>query len=871
MRFRLSFFGLRAVAFLFAGCAWLFSCKTAPKATKDFSEVEVFPAAGYAEAVGQSDPYGASAEPRWAPKKYDYRPSRTRYHDLLHTQVEAWFDWENERMNGKARLQLTPFFYATDSLWLDAKGMEVKRVRLLMKDFDGAKDIPFKYDGMVLAIKLDRIYLRDESFEVSIEYATGGKQIEENASAAISSDKGIYFINADGKNPYKPRQIWTQGETEATSRWCPTIDAPNERTTLEIAMTVDNVYQTLSNGLKTDSRMNPDGTRTDFWTMDQPIAPYLFMMAVGEYAVVRDSWQDIEVNYYVEPEYAPYAKAIFGNTPEIMSFYSNKLGVPYPWKKYAQVVVRDFVSGAMENTTATVHMEALQQDNRGLLDNTYEDYVAHELFHQWFGDYVTCESWANVPLNEAFATYSEYMWKEYKYGKDEADLQLENDYGTYLMESIQKREPLFRYNYKDPGDMFDAHSYQKGGLVLHNLRKILGDDAFFAGLKRYLTKNAYTDVEGCELRMAFEDVCGRDLNWFFDQWFLQAGYPELNVTYEYKPDEQKVAVRILQTQNTKYVPIFQIPTELEITTAGRAMRFPVSIKTQDTTFVYTVTERPQNVDLDPDKNVLATTVEESKTMENWLYQLQHAKNYRRRSLALVQLASYLDVTEVENAVMRATQDDFWGTRLAAIECLENSENAGAVYLVQLMQKIAETDTKAPVRLRALSYLANLPQDSEAAFISTFEKALNDSSYKCAAKALEILYLHKPKETLAAAKKMQNLRSGAVKYEVALILLNEKDPAAISFAVKTFYHLSGPYDKLMFLQRFGGYLQEAEQSAEGIRFLMDVAQYDTAWFVRMMAARSLSAFADKPEIKTFFQQLKKKEKNKELRELYERQF
>ena len=490
-------------------------------------------------------------EPNWAPKVYDYNPSRTRYHDLIKTKLEVRFDWANAHLIGKATLDLKPYFYPTNKLELDAKGFEIKRVALL-KD-GNLTDLKYEYDSLVIDIQLDREYSREETFQVFIDYISKPNELDNVGSAAISGDKGLYFINPDGSEPDKPQQIWTQGETMANSCWFPTIDAPNERTLQEMFITVQDKYISLSNGKLVDSQKNADGTRTDHWVQSIPHAPYLFMMAVGEFAKVEDEWRGMEVSYYVEKEYEPYADLIFGNTPEMIEFFSKKLGYDYPWEKYAQIVVRDFVSGAMENTSAVIHAGFLQHDSREHLDATYEDVISHELFHHWFGDLVTCESWANLPLNEGFATYGEYLWREYKYGKDEADQHIQTDLTNYLAEATIKREPLIRYFHRQRDDMFDAHSYQKGGRVLHMLRNEVGDDAFFASLKHYLNKNAFSDVEIDELRMAFEEVTGRDLQWFFDQWYLKPGHPELKVQYGY--EDGNAIVEVEQTQNLEYMPV----------------------------------------------------------------------------------------------------------------------------------------------------------------------------------------------------------------------------------------------------------------------------------------------------------------------------
>ena len=335
------------------------------------------------------------------PEYREYKAAETRTYDLLHTKLKVKFDWEQQYLNGYAWLRLKPYFYPTDSLVLDAKGFDIHNVSL--HTADTLSPLEFSYNNRKIHIQLDKQYTRHDTFGVFVDYTAKPNELKTTAGNAITSDKGLYFINPLGEDKDKPKQIWTQGEPEASSCWFPTIDAPNERTTQEIYITVDDKYKTLSNGVLAESTMNDNGTRTDYWKMDLPHAPYLFMMAVGDFAVVKDKWRDMEVSYYVEPKYEKYADDIFGNTPEMIDFFSDKLGVDYPWDKYSQIVVRDFVSGAMENTTATVHMENLQQTKREMLDGDYEDYISHELFHQWFGDLVTCESWSNLPLNESFA------------------------------------------------------------------------------------------------------------------------------------------------------------------------------------------------------------------------------------------------------------------------------------------------------------------------------------------------------------------------------------------------------------------------------------------------------------------------------------
>ncbi|MCH8903905.1 MAG: M1 family metallopeptidase, partial [Bacteroidetes bacterium] len=369
---------------------------------------------------------------------FPLRTSYTRENNLLHTKLDISFDWEEQQLFGKAWLTLTPYFYPTETLTLDAKGFDIHEIKIIKND-SVSEDLSYTYDSLKLIIELDERYNRDQEFIIYIDYTANPSKLKERGLIPTRRDQGLFFVNPKNEDPLKPQQIWTQGETENSSCWFPTIDAPNERTTQETYITVDTNFTTLSNGLLIYSSLNKDGTRTDYWSMEMPHAPYLFMFTVGEFVKVQDKWLDIDVDYYVEREYEQYALDIFGNTPEMLEFYSNILGFPYPWEKFAQVVVRDFVAGAMENTSAVIFFERVQQTKREMIDGKMEGIIAHELFHHWFGDLVTCESWSNISLNESFATYGEYLWQEYKYGDDEAGLLLKGKLRSYLRESERKQ------------------------------------------------------------------------------------------------------------------------------------------------------------------------------------------------------------------------------------------------------------------------------------------------------------------------------------------------------------------------------------------------------------------------------------------------
>jgi len=349
------------------------------------------------------------------PEKKVYRLTEIKVHDLIHTKLIVAFDWKKQYLMGSAELTLKPYFYPSNRLMLDAKGMDINTV-VLVGD-EGDKTLAFSYDSAFIDIRLGQEFTRFENYTIRIDYVAKPNEYNAVGGEAITDAKGLYFINPDSAEVGKPTQLWTQGETEGSSVWFPTIDTPSERMSQEIFITTRKDFQTLSNGQLVYSNFNDDDTRTDYWKQDLEHPPYLTMMAVGDFKIGRDEWQDskgriVPVDYYVEPDYANYVFQIFGDTPEMMTFYSELLNYDYPWDKYAQIIVRDYVSGAMENTTATIYGEYVNQTSRELIDDNNETTIAHELFHHWFGDLVTCESWSHLPLNESFATYGEYLWLE---------------------------------------------------------------------------------------------------------------------------------------------------------------------------------------------------------------------------------------------------------------------------------------------------------------------------------------------------------------------------------------------------------------------------------------------------------------------------
>ena len=659
-----------------------------------------------------------------------YRATAEKINDLVHTKLDARLDFPKSQLAGKAWITLKPHFYPTDSLALDAKGMEIRQVAIVKN----GKNTPlkFKYDGMTLDVDLDRTYRSNEPYTVYIDYTAKPNEYTAKGSAAITDAKGLYFINPLGEDKQKPTQVWTQGETEATSVWVPTIDRPNQKTTQEILMTVPSKYVTLSNGKLVSQKTNTDGTRTDHWKMDLPHAPYLFFMGAGDFAVVKDTYKGKEVNYYVDKPYGPVAKKIFGLTPEMMGFFSRITGVEYPWNKYGQMTAHDYVSGAMENTTATLHSDAAQQDARQLTDgNSWEDVIAHELFHQWFGDLVTSESWSNLTLNESFANYSEYLWREYKYGKDHADAHNYEDMQGYLASRSESKD-LVRYHYRDKEDMFDAVSYNKGGRILHMLRNFVGDSAFFKALNLYLTTNKFKSAEAHQLRLAFEEVTGKDLNWFWNQWYFGAGHPELNITYNYDAAAKQVSVIVEQTQQGDKV--FVLPVKIDVWNGNTPTRYSVWVDNKIDTFSFPATAKPSLVNFDAEKVLLAGK-KENKTLDEYAFQFRNAQNYLDRREAVDAAIGRQEDLTAANLLVAASKDRYHGLRTYAIQRIDVSKDQAKTQAETTLVDLAQKDPVRTVRAAAIGKLGAYRQ---AKYASIFKSAVNDSSYTVAGNALDAL-------------------------------------------------------------------------------------------------------------------------------------
>jgi aminopeptidase N len=752
-----------------------------------------------------------------------YQASAPKAFDLKHTKIQISFDFAKKHAPAVASLTLSPWFKSTDKLVLDAKNFEIKKVALA-----SGQELKYTYDGMALSINLNKVYTKAEDLTVVIDYvARPDDRNTFGGSDAISSDKGLYFIDPENTDPDKPTQIWTQGETESSSRWFPTIDKPNQRCTQEIYMTVPDKYTTLSNGLKISSQRNADGTRTDYWKMDKPHAPYLFMMAVGEFAKVSDKWRNIPVDYYVEPKFEPYARDIYPYTTEMLEFYSTRLGYPYPWPSFSQIIVRDYVSGAMENTGAVIFGDFIQKDKRSLLDDHWmnEGIVAHEMFHHWFGDLVTCESWANLTLNEGFATYGEYLWLEHKYGRAEADHHLEEGHDGFFGGNEDGGHPPIHYHYGDKEQMFDGVSYAKGGAILHMLRKYLGDEAFFGGLSLYLRKHEYTDVESDELRMAMEEVSGEDLHWFFDQWLLKGGFPILDISYGYDATTKMATVTVEQLQepvDAKQTYVFDLPLFVDIyQKGGTSKREAMRVTKRKQEFKFAVGEKPLFINFDAEKALLCQK-NDQHTQEEWEAIFQYGPLYRDRVEALNMLSS-LDNWNNLTLLNSALQDKSRAIRAKALSLLKDP-------MPETLKKMAATDSDPAVRAAAIKAFGSRVTPNDLPMLRANLAA--SQPYSVVAAALEVLSGYAPDSAAVFCRDLENETNQDIVASVAKIYQGKADKSSLAWFEKQVkvVDFTGAFTFFEYYQKYLSALNDNTATESGLATWKKIAlnEKESSW-------------------------------------------
>jgi aminopeptidase N len=682
----------------------------------------------------------ALAQARPGPFTQPPRSVRSRTIDQDHVALDLKFNFDQQRIDGVATHSLS-LFQPARSIDLDAAGMKIERVELLPTEGGGLtspQPVKFRHGGESLSIDLDREYPAGTKLKLAIGYT-------------ITKPKhGVHFVVPDDDEPNQPRMVWTQSEPEYARYWLPCFDHPSDRLTSEISATVPAGLATLSNGTLEKRTENDDGTVTWHWRQARSHVPYLMSIVAGDFEVLEQAWDGIPVQSYVPRGRLADAPRSFEKTPAMLKLFTEKIGVRYPWPKYAQICVDEYGWGGMEHTSATTLNLGTLHDERAHLDVSSDNLVAHELAHQWWGDLLTCKDWGEIWLNESFATYFATLWTEHDRGWDEAAWERIDEANDYFGEDARYRRSIVNYRYNTPEHVFDRHAYPKGGRVLHMLRFELGEEPYWRAIRRYAEVNQFRTVETADLRIAIEDATGQGMNWFFDQWVHRGGHPEFQVAWTWDAASKQVLVTVKQTQKVDEVtPLFRTSAEIEIAPpSGEPVIRRVTLSKAEETFHFDAAERPTRVCFDP-RDWLLKKLTITKSREEWLDQLARDSHVPARAEAARGLAQWKTDPEVIAALAAAAKGDaFWGVRQEAVKVLgQSSGDAARVALIEA----AKTDPKSFVRRDALAALANFAHDdSRAAARHAIE---HDHSYYAVAEALKCLTKidrEKVREVLLAA-------------------------------------------------------------------------------------------------------------------------
>ena len=663
--------------------------------------------------------------------------ARTRDYDLQHSRIALRFDLEHKKVLGDVTHTVSILRDGTSKIAFDSAGLTIHSVTV--------NKSPAKFETAAdkLIIPLPAAARVGEKFDIVIGYE--GKPT-----------KGMYFILPDKDYPNRPRQIWTQGESEDTRYYLPIYDYPNDRLTTETILTVPASWLTVSNGKLISVTDAGKGLKTWDWRESVPSSTYLITVVAGEFDEVKDSWRGMPVTYYAPKGRGDRLALNYGRTPAMIELFSKKLGVDYPWEKYAQVMVDDFVAGGMENSSATTNTSSslnhakiaaeLLTDEDGL--------IAHELGHQWFGDLVTCKDWGDIWLNEGFATFMENVWTEAHYGKDQADYERWQGARQWFAEAHLFSKPIVRHDFDDSSE-FDGNAYTKGGWVLHMLRYQLGEEAFYRALKHYLEVNGGKNVVTADLAKAIEESSHTNVDQFFAQWLYGAGAPKFDLSYAYDGDKHQVALTVKQTQKVEgRVGIFRAPVDVEITTASGPKLYSITLSKAEELFTFPSDSAPLMVLFDKGGNVLKSA-EFHKDKKEWLYQLRNASAFADRQDAAMALEKIKNDEDVVSVLGNALHNDkFWGIRATAADAL--GKIGGASASRQLLDAL--TSAGEPwVRYRIVVALGNFKDDKTIAAKLT-EIAKDDNSYRARAAALEALGRLKSPGALATLETAVSLDS-----------------------------------------------------------------------------------------------------------------
>ncbi|MDJ0844222.1 M1 family aminopeptidase [Crocosphaera sp.] len=727
--------------------------------------------------------------------KPHYNPDR--YGQVNHIFLDLSLDIPHQSFRGTCHITLTPVRSEINQLTLDAVDLNIDSV------FINEVNQPFDYNQEKLTIHLLQP-TQENAIKISINYHVENPQ------------RGLYFVTPDQYYPHKPTQVWTQGEDEDSRFWFPCFDYPGQLATSEIKVKVPNNFMAISNGELIHQETLGEET-IYHWFQKQVHPTYLMTLAVGEFSEIKDEWKGIPVTYYLEKGKEEQGKISMGKTPQMIEYFSAKFGYNYPFPKYAQVCVNDFIFGGMENTSTTLLTDRCLLDKKALKDRPFtESLVAHELAHQWFGDLVVIKHWSHAWIKEGMASYSEVLWTEHEYGKDEAAYYLLNEARSYLDEdSSRYRRPIVTNVYREAIELYDRHLYEKGACVYHMIRGILGEELFDKAVHTFVNNHAHKTVETIDLLRAIEIATGYNLLFLFDQYVFRGGHPDYKVSYSWDNDNNLAKLTVTQTQvkeeDGKSKNSFDLKIPIGFGYKNLAMKtFTLRIHEKQQTFYFPLETKPDFISFDV-KNYFLKTVELDYPIGELKAQLSHDPDPVSRIYAAIAIGKKGNLEAIKSLEEALTDDPFWGVRLEAAKQL------GKISLDQAGEALKKglSDDQAKVRRAVIESLGKIKNNH---CYDTLKTALEteDKSYYCEA---------------AIASSLGSILSGTLK---------EKTPEVIELLENVLETRSG-WNEVVRSGAITG-LSKLTTNTDAVDVIMDYTKLGTPQALRLAAIRGLGAIS-----------------------------
>lgn len=658
------------------------------------------------------------------------RPPTPAYH-VQNYRMALRFDEPKGEVFGTEVIRLVPLRAGFSRFYLDSSELAIQGVALRSPE---GKPLPlqFKSAGSRLWITLNRAYGPGEVLRVAIRYYGFPRA-------------GLYFVQPDAAHPDAPREIWSQGEPEFNHHWFPCWDYPNDMSTSETVVTVPRGQSVVSNGKLVSVVTHGDQVTFD-WVEAVPHSAYLTSIAVGPWRKVSDHYGALPVDYYIPVTVsAVTARRSFHLTPDMIGFFSSASGVPWPYEKYSQVTVSHYFFGGMENVSATTLTDATLHDARADADYPSQALVAHELGQEWFGDLVQGRDWADIWLNEGFATYLEALYTQYHEGNDAFRLEMmQNQETAQSQDRDEYLRPIVDDHYAYPLQMFDGITHEKGAVVLDMLRNILDGqaaaarsasqrEAFFRALRAYLTQYRAQAVDTQALIRVLDASTGSKLEEFFREWVYMAGQPDYRVTARYESSARMETLAVAQTQDAPGVPhVFVMPIELDFHGAqGQSRQVIIDDGERVQEFKIALDFEPLWIDFDP-HDVIEKSLLFNQPLTALVAKAEDDPATMSRLSAVRELGSVSGTgkdTAASALISRLQRDGFYGVRVYAARSLGEIHTPAAK--AALLGALAQPDGR--VRAAAVAALATFKRDPQV-YRALLGRLGGDASYAVEAAA-----------------------------------------------------------------------------------------------------------------------------------------